>query len=122
MKKRVCWILIAISCAVMGCHRDPESIVDPSSGERKYAIKLSRPSKKGDRFHVSARGTRTITKVVSGQGKMLRSTNDALIEMEGEIEVLETDPERRISKMSCTIENCTITTNGVPHSLTTNRA
>jgi hypothetical protein len=114
MKKGICWILLAMSWAMVSCHRhQPESVADPASGERKYAIKLSRPSKVGDKFHLHARGVRTGQNTISAGTRTARSTNDVEVELDGNIEVLETDAIHKISKMSCTVETSVVKSNGV---------
>jgi len=122
MKNRICWIVVvATSMAVTSCHRShPESVVDPASGEQKYAIKLSRLSKKGDKFHLHARGTRATRNTISAQGRMATATNGVEVEIDGDLEVLQTDTIHKISKMSCTVESCLVRSNGISKPLFTN--
>jgi hypothetical protein len=121
MKRRIYCILLLSSFALVSCHRShPESVVDPATGERKCAIKLSRPSKVGDEFHLHARGSRAAQNTISAQGKSATATNGVEIEFDGEAEVLQTDSIHKISKMSCAVQSCLVRSNGVSRPLFTN--
>ncbi len=114
MKKAICWIALVVWWGIVGCHRsNPESAVDTATGARKYAIKLSRPSKVGDKFRLHARGARRAQNVITAGTQMARSTNAVEVELEGNVAVLETDALHKISKMSCTVESCQVRSNGV---------
>lgn len=114
MKKAICWIALVVSWGIVGCHRShPDSAVDSATGGRKYAIKLSRPSKVGAKFRMHARGERRAQSVITAGTKMAHATNAVEVELQGNVAVLETDALHKISKMSCTVESCQVKSNGI---------
>ena len=81
--------------------------------EEAYAIKLSRPSKVGDRFRVDAVGAIRTKTVVRTEGEDVRTINQAYgVTVEGTVKVLEVNAQGMETKLSLTVATCTATAGG----------
>ena len=74
--------------------------------EETYAIKLSHPAKVGERYHVRIHGSNTEQMLVSLGRKTNARSNTVIVELEGEIKVLETDQRGHRTKYACTVGTC----------------
>lgn len=83
----------------------------PAAGaEDAYVIKLSRPSKVGDRFRVDAVGAIRTKTVVRTEGEDARTINSAYgISVDGTVKVLAVNAQGMETKMALTVATCTAT-------------
>ncbi len=87
------------------------SLSDEST--RKYTVRLSRPAKVGDRYHVNLKGrrdTKTELKTISGQ-VVLEGEEVIDVELAALAEVQAVDSKQQETRVAYTIENCTKTMN-----------
>src|SRR5262245_19131886 len=74
---------------------------------QEYKVQMQRPTKEGQRFALSCRiqETHRVSATAPGRYAPEQKTN-FVAELDGLVEVLETNSKGRILKASCTISNC----------------
>ena len=84
-----------------------------AADEEAYAIKLSRPAKVGDQFHVDAVGAIRTKTVVRTEGEAARTINSAYgVSVDGTVKVLEVNAQGMETKLALTVTTCNATAGG----------
>lgn len=112
-------LLVVVVCAGCDLH-NPAS--QKEAAKTVYPIKLTRSEKVGDKYHLQARGVRSLYDQASAQGKIVGRTNLLTVDLDANVQVLEVDAKGQEEKLSLTVLKCTAATNGIPKSLFTNGA
>jgi hypothetical protein len=77
-----------------------------AGADEKYLIKLEYPSKTGQKYHLRAHGYNKEQSVITTSGKTNTQAKEIVIELDGEIEVLDVDSKGHERKIACTVEKC----------------
>jgi hypothetical protein len=80
-----------------------------AADELSYEIKMDRPAKAGDKYHLEALAATRTTSALKVEGKNAPPMDEAVgIRLEGEVEVAAVTDKGREKKLSCTVETCAI--------------
>jgi len=102
------WAAVAVSLSV-----GADAPATAPAGGKAYTIKLSRPSKVGDRYRLMTRGSDHNSLVVKANGQTVQQENEALgVQLVGVVTVLAVDQQGAVLKKSILIEKFVMTKNG----------
>lgn len=72
--------------------------------DKAYSVKLSRPSKVGERYDITVSGSQKTTSVITAGGGPAQTQDQALaVRLEGTVEVIAVDSKGGETKLACTI-------------------
>ena len=80
-----------------------------AADESSYEIKMDRPAKVGDKYHLEALAATRTTSTLKVEGKNAPAMDESVgIRFEGDVEVTEVTDKGREKKLSCTVGTCAI--------------